>query len=79
MQLADISKPLLSITQECDKGQLAVFGAQGGALLDIHTGAIRHLARRGGTYEGEMWIPPVALEKAAAALNHMGTFHGQDW
>ena len=66
------SKPLLAVGQECDKGQLAVFGANGGAFIDINTGAVRRLNRVGGTYEGEMWVPPLAMEQAAA-------FVGQVW
>ena len=77
--VAAIQNPLLSVTQECDKGQLAIFGAKGGVFLNLVTGATRHLNRVGGTYEGEMWVPPVSLEQAAASLSDAMTFQWPDW
>ena len=77
--VAAIQNPLLSVTQECDKGQLAIFGAKGGVVLNLVTGATRYLNRVGGTYEGEMWVPPASLEQAAASLSDAMTFQWPDW
>ena len=60
------------MSQECDKGELAVFGPRGGAFINVHNGSVRYLNRVGGSYEGEMWVPPIDMEKAAA-------FVGQVW
>ena len=57
---------LLSITEECDKGNLAVFGKGGGALINLRTLEVRHLERVGGTYEAEMWVPSRSMEMEAA-------------
>ena len=63
---AEITRPLLSITEECDKGNLAVFGKGGGALINLRTLEVRHLERVGGTYEAEMWVPSRSMEMEAA-------------
>ena len=65
--VAETSRPLLAITEECDKGQIAVFGSGGGVLFNLKTHAIRHLPRVNGTYEAEMWVPSKAMEVAAAS------------
>ena len=71
---AKTSRPLLSISEECDKGQLAIFGSGGGALINLQTRQVRHLPRVGGTYEAEMWIPSREMEAAA-----LSGFTRQDW
>ena len=57
--LADVTKPLLSVGEECDKNQYVVFGKHGGMILSLDTMEVRPFPRmpRGG-YEMEMWIPP---------------------
>ena len=58
-EVAPVTKPLLSIPEECDKGQIAVFGPGGGAILHLQSREVRRFARaRTGGYELEMWIPP---------------------
>ena len=65
---------LLCISEECDKGQLAIFGSAGGALINLQTHQVRHLPRVGGTYEAEMWVPSKALEAV-----HLAGFTRPDW
>ena len=57
-QLAEVTKPLLSIGEECDKNQYVVFGKSGGIVYSMETGECRKLPRVNGAYEIEMWIPP---------------------
>ena len=71
---ADTTRTLLAISEECDKGNLAVFGSSGGALINLETREVRYLPRVGGTYEAEIWVPSREMEAAA-----LGTFAGQDW
>ena len=57
-QLAEVSRPLLSIGEECDKGQYVMFGRSGGIIFNLETGEHRRFPRTKGGYEMEMWIPP---------------------
>ena len=58
-EVAPVTRPLLSIAGECDKGQIAVFGHGGGALVNLQTREVRRFPRaKSGGYELEMWIPP---------------------
>ena len=57
-QLAEVTKPLLSIGEECDKNQYVVFGRSGGIIYSVETGECRKFPRVNGSYEVEMWIPP---------------------
>ena len=58
-QVADIAKPLLSVGEECDKNQWAVFTKTGGFFYSLETGQVRHFDRNtNGAYVQEMWVPP---------------------
>ena len=57
--MAPVTKPLLSIGEECDHNKLVVFGRSGGAILNLEDGTIRRFPRVRGSYEMEMWIPPL--------------------
>ena len=62
-----LTRPLLSVTQECDQGNIVVFGPSGGAILAIDGSSVRHFQRVGGTYELEMWLPPADLMRKIAS------------
>ena len=58
-QVALVHKNLLSIGEECDKGQFAIFGKSGGILLNINnTGEMRRFARETEGYMVDHWVPP---------------------
>ena len=60
-----VTRPLLSIGEECDRGNIVVFSKSGGAIVGQSTGAMRKFPRLpSGAYEIEMWLPPVALCEA---------------
>ena len=60
-EVAPITRPLMSIGEECDKNQIVVFGARGGVMVNLQTQAVRRFPRQpNGVYEIEMWIPPAA-------------------
>ena len=63
-----VARPLLSIGEECDRGNIVVFSKKGGAIVGQETGAMRKFPRLpSGAYEIEMWMPPVDLVKARLA------------
>ena len=49
-QLADVSRPLLSVSSICDRGNRVVFGRGGGVVGNIETGQEIPFERRGGLY-----------------------------
>ena len=57
-QVAEVSKKLLSITEECDKNQLVMFGRTGGIIMSLETGDMRRFGRDQQGYTMEHWIPP---------------------
>ena len=65
-----ITRPLMSVAQECDKGNLVVFGSSGGAIFSLAGDGVIRFPRVGGTYEISMWLPPVK------AVNEMATGFG---
>ena len=75
-EVAPITRPLMSIGEECDKNQVVVFGAGGGAIVNLRTEEIRKFPRRpNGVYEIEMWIPPAARDEWE--MSPASTFAGQ--
>ena len=56
MQVADIHKPLLSLSRCADMGYESQFGATHGCLIDRHTGEVIPLQRRGNLYILRAWV-----------------------
>ena len=55
-QIADVHKPLLSVTACSDMGYDCYLGRDGGNLRDRVTGEIIPLERRGSLYILRMWV-----------------------
>ena len=55
-QIADVHKPLLSVTACSDMGYDRYLGKEGGSLRDRVTGEIIPLERRGSLYTLRMWV-----------------------
>ena len=55
-QCADVHKPLLSISRVADMGYECRLGANGGLLVDNHTGETIPLHRRGNLYHMKAWV-----------------------
>ena len=55
-QVADVHKPLLSITACSDMGYDCYLGKEGGSLRDRVTSEVIPLERRGSLYSLRMWI-----------------------
>ena len=57
-QIADVTRPLLSIGEVADEGNLMGFGPHGGFILNVATNEIRWFPRNRGTNELDMFLPP---------------------
>ena len=58
-QVADVSRPLMSVGRVCEMGNRVLFGAGGGYILNVATGAATPFHKRDGVYVFTMWIPPL--------------------
>ena len=59
-QVADVSRPLMSVSKVCEMGNRVVFGAQGGYILNLATGAATEFVKKEGIYVFVMWVPPLS-------------------
>ena len=61
-QVADISRPLNSVSEICDgggrHGSQVVFGRTGGIIYNLDTGKETYFDREEGIYILEFWVPP---------------------
>ena len=55
-QIADVSCPLISVSQICDHGNRVIFGRGGGVILNLLTGQEVPFQRQGGVYVLGMWM-----------------------
>ena len=56
VQVADVHKPLLSLSRCADAGFQSMFGQTAGALIDMNTYDVIPLKRRGNLYYMRAWI-----------------------
>ena len=56
IQVADVHKPLLSLSRCADMGYQSVLGKRAGCLVDTMTGEILPLTRQGNLYTLRVWI-----------------------
>ena len=56
-QVADVSRPLMSVSKVCDAGNRVLFGASGGVILNLSTGASTAFEMRDGVYVFPLWVP----------------------
>ena len=59
-QVADVSRPLMSVSKLCEMGSRVIFGADGGVILNLRSGEVTPFVRDEGVYTFEMWIPPLS-------------------
>ena len=69
-QVADVSRPLNSISEICDAGgkygQIVLFGRTGGAILNLETGIQTPFAREDGIYTMDVWVKPKGFPRQGA-------------
>ena len=71
LHIADVHKPLLSITACSDMGYDCYLSKKGGSLRDRLTGEVIPFERRGSLYTLKMWV------RQAADADHGQRFPGQ--
>ena len=59
-QVADLSRPLLSVSMVCEMGSSVIFGANGGYILNLATGDSTQFVKKDGIYVFDMWVPPLS-------------------
>ena len=68
-----VARPLLSIGEECDRGNVVVFSGTGGAIVNQTTGAMRKFPRlASGAYSIEMWLLHLIEAALASGGNRRG-------
>ena len=55
-QIADVSKPLVSVASICEKGNRVIFGKSGGVVQNIKTGKQTPFNRQNGIYVLSLWL-----------------------
>ena len=55
-QIAEVSRPLTSVSATCDRGNWVVYTPQGGFIMKCQTGERTSFERKGGIYELDLWI-----------------------
>ena len=50
-QIAEVSRPLTSVSATCDKGNWVVYTPQGGFIYNMQTGERTNFERQGGIYQ----------------------------
>ena len=59
-QVAEVSRPLMSVAKLCELGNRVIFGAAGGVILNLASGQMTHFQKEDGVYTFDMWVPPLA-------------------
>ena len=59
-QVAEVSRPLMSVSKVCEMGNRVIFGASGGYILNLATGAATQFVKKDGIYVFGMWVPPLS-------------------
>ena len=55
-QIADVSKPLVSVSAICERGNRVIFGRSGGVVQSLSTGKLIPFERRNGIYILSLWL-----------------------
>ena len=76
-QIAAVTRPLLSVGEECDSGRVVMFGKRGGYVLNTVTKEMQWFPRKQGGYEMEMWLPPAEEVNAARSTGRSSVFARQ--
>ena len=54
LQVADVSRPLMSVGNLCEMGNRVIFGANGGVILNLQSGQVTPFIKDEGVYTFEM-------------------------
>ena len=63
-QVAEVTRPLLSVGRICDRGNVVTFGSSGGVITDLVTGEETPFVRDGdGMYQLEFWMSAPGFQR----------------
>ena len=75
-QIADVARPLNAVSEICDAGgdlgQHVVFGKNGGAIINLNTGAQTPFGRKDGIYVMEFWVKPKGMSRSGQGFPRQG-------
>ena len=57
-QVAEVSRPLMSVARVCEMGNTVIFGVGGGVIRNLETGYETPFSKQEGVYTFTMWVPP---------------------
>ena len=60
VQVAEVSRPLMSVARLCEMGTRILFGANGGVIVNLKTGDVSPFQKEEGVYTFEIMIPPLS-------------------
>ena len=55
-QVAEVGKPLISVSALCEKGNRVLFGRGGGIIRNIESGRESQFYRKNGVYVMSLWM-----------------------
>ena len=59
-QIVDVNRPLMSVHQICKAGNIAVFGQDGGYILNLADGSRTHFGVENSVYVLDLYLPPAS-------------------
>ena len=59
-QIANVSRPLMSVSRICELGNRVLFGASGGVIVNLESGQVTPFEKQDGVYIFSMWMPPLS-------------------
>ena len=66
-QIAEVIRPLTSVSATCDRGNWVVYTPQGGFIYNLQTGGKTAFERRGDIYEIDLWVDNKCLDAGIGA------------
>ena len=57
-QVVDVSRPLMSVHQICERDNIVVFGKGGGYIMSLVDGTMTHFGVEDNVYVLELMLPP---------------------
>ena len=66
-QVAEVSRPLTADSQNCDRGNWAIYIPQGGFIQNCQTGTRTHFEQRRDIYELDLWVKKEDLKDGSQA------------
>ena len=57
-QVVEVNRPLMSVHQICERGNVVVFGEQGGYIMNLADRSLTHFGVEDNVYVLELYLPP---------------------